>query len=87
MYPSYIPKGISFIKILGGISKTLNVAGQLIPLYNQAKPVISNAKNILGVLKNFNDSKVDTKDTPKNVVINSEKKENSSNANNPTFFI
>lgn len=43
--------GLSFTKVLSGISKTLNVAGQVIPLYKEAKPMINNAKTIFGVLK------------------------------------
>ena len=31
--------GLSFTKILSGISKTLNVANQVIPLYKEAKPI------------------------------------------------
>lgn len=85
---SMIPRTFSFTKVLGGLSKTLNVANQLIPLYNQAKPLISNARNILGVLKEFNDNP-----TPKkNNIIETtnyeiKKEEKSSNFNNPTFFI
>ncbi len=48
--------GLSFTKILSGISKTLNVANQVIPLYKEAKPMINNAKTILGVLKELNPS-------------------------------
>lgn len=83
-----VPRAFSFTKILGGISKTLNVANQLIPLYNQAKPIISNARNILGVLKEFN-----SKDSVsnKNIIESNDyqikKEDNSSNSNNPTFFI
>ena len=52
MFGTGIPtKSFSLIKILGGISKTLNVANQIIPIYNQAKPMISNARNLLGTLK------------------------------------
>ena len=47
MFGYQIPtKTFSLVKVLGGLSKTLNVANQLIPLYNQAKPMISNAKNM-----------------------------------------
>ena len=83
-----VPRAFSFTKILGGISKTLNVANQLIPLYNQAKPIISHARNILGVLKEFN-----SKDSVsnKNIIESNDyqikKEDNSSNSNNPTFFI
>lgn len=92
MFGSQIPtKALSFTKIIGGISKTLNIANQLIPLYTQAKPLISNARNILGVLKDFNEPTSNKKKT----IITTEdyeiKKdsttESSSDYNNPTFFI
>lgn len=83
-----VPRAFSFTKILGGISKTLNVANQLIPLYNQAKPIISNARNILGVLKEFNSKdSVNNKNTIESNDYQIKKEDNSSNSNNPTFFI
>lgn len=84
-----VPKTFTLTKFLGGISKTLNVANQLIPLYNQARPLISNARNILGVLKTMNTKESGTLA----ITNNSEKKESASdsisytNVNNPTFFI
>jgi len=89
MFGTGIPtKSFSLMKVLGGISKTLNVANQLIPLYNQAKPMISNAKNILGVLKTVNSTPINNKiiETT-NYEIKKEESYNSSNFNNPTFFI
>lgn len=84
-----VPRAFNFTKILGGISKTLNVANQLIPLYNQAKPIISNARNILGVLKEFNSK--DFEESKNNIIESKDykikKEELSSNENNPTFFI
>ncbi len=83
-----VPRAFSFTKILGGISKTLNVANQLIPLYNQAKPIISNARNILGVLKEFNSKdSVNNKNIIESNDYQIKKEDNSSNSNNPTFFI
>lgn len=83
-----MPKTFSFTKILGGISKTLNVANQLIPLYNQAKPIISNARNILGVLKEFNTKDLaESKNTIEAKDYEIKKEDNSSNINAPTFFI
>jgi len=49
-----IKSGLTFSKVLGGISKTLSIANQVIPLYQQAKPMINNAKTIMSVLKDFN---------------------------------
>lgn len=93
MFGYQVPaKSLSLVKVLGGISKTLNVANQLIPIYNQAKPLISNARNILGVLKDFNQPKENSTNNNKVIEttdyeIKKEESINSSNFNNPTFFI
>ncbi len=39
--------------IIGGISKTLNIANQMIPLYKQAKPMIENSSKMLSNLNNI----------------------------------
>ena len=51
-----ITSGLSLTKVISGISKTLNIANQVIPLYQQVKPIISNASSILSVFKEFNSS-------------------------------
>ncbi len=52
MYNTFgLTNGLSLAKVIGGISKTLQIANQVIPLYQKAKPMISNARNIMGVLK------------------------------------
>lgn len=90
-----ITNNLSISKVIKGISKTLNIANQVIPLYQQVKPIINNASSILSVFKEFNsnDNKNTTssssnniKTTPK-VLTNtlSEKKELVANGL-PTFF-
>lgn len=90
-----ITNNLSISKVIKGISKTLNIANQVIPLYQQVKPIINNASSILSVFKEFNsnDDKNTTsnpsnniKTTPK-VLTNtlSEKKELVANGL-PTFF-
>lgn len=54
MFGAPVSSGLTLTKVLGGISKTLNIANQVIPLYQQAKPMIHNAKTILSVLKDVN---------------------------------
>ena len=49
-------RGLSFGKILGGISKTLGVVNQIIPIYKEAKPMINNAKTALSIVKEFGNS-------------------------------
>lgn len=69
----------SITKIIGGLSKTLNVVNQLIPLYNQVKPYLSKANKFMNNINNF--SLTQTTPPKTNQV------ENKQSPNNlPTFF-
>ena len=84
--------GLSLGKVITGISKSLNVVNQLIPLYREVKPVIGNAKTILSTLKEIGNTP--RKSNPeKQVKITenlSQKKDDSISQiisnNNPVFF-
>jgi len=89
---SYVSSGLSLTKVLGGISKTLSIANQVIPLYREAKPMINNAKTILNVLKGLN-----TKTSTQNPVSKTATSKSNytyqapptptlNKTNNPTFF-
>lgn len=85
--------GLTLGKVLSGISKGLSIANQVIPIYQQAKPMISNARKMMAVLK-------DIKDIPSKTVIDTDAKEKNVNPNskkvpemprtlnnsNPVFF-
>ena len=61
---------LTFGKVLGGISKVLNVANQAIPLYQQAKPVFNNAKSAFSLIKEFrNDDKKESKNNKSNEIL------------------
>ena len=79
--------GLSFTKVLSGISKTLNVANQVIPIYKEAKPMINNVKTILGTLREFGKEKGTTNTN----TVNTTKKDTTINQvisnNNPKFFL
>ncbi len=90
--PRTLLSGLSFGKVLGGISKTLGVVNQIIPLYKEAKPMINNARTALNIIKDFGTSttnKVMT-NTEKNLKPIKEKIKSVSNNVNiqkgPTFF-
>lgn len=79
-------------KFLTGISKTLNIANQIIPIYQDTKPLVKNFKNIYSLFKNNNDrsikkenfqseTKPNLKITPKKETIHSQEQ------NGPRFFI
>ncbi len=85
-----LTRSLSFGKILGGLSKTLNIANQIIPLYLKAKPMIKNANKTLGMLKELtkpaeNKPSVtpNPTKTPTQIIENAIKKAE----NNPTFFL
>lgn len=85
--------GLSFTKVLSGISKTLNVAGQVISLYKEAKPMINNAKTIFGVLKEVGkgNSKETNKTTTSSIKKEVQKKDTATiktvSNNTPKFFL
>lgn len=51
-----VTSGLTLGKVLTGISKGLTIANQVIPLYQQAKPMINNARKVMSVLKEMNTS-------------------------------
>lgn len=88
MYGDVPTSGLTIGKVFSGISKSLNVVNQLIPIYREVKPVIGNAKNILNVFKEFNDN---SSKKGKNITTIIKKKDTlnieSTSNNNPVFFI
>ncbi len=83
MFPGKITTGLSFAKILGGLSKALSVANQIIPIYNKAKPMIGNSKKILNILKGFSS---ENNLPSKTLVQNNEIKKTDNYSNLPVFF-
>ena len=84
---------LSFGKVIGGLSKTLGVVNQIIPIYKEAQPIINNAKNAFGIIKEFKNTATNKiiNNTEKNIKpikekINAIKSANFSNYNGPTFF-
>ena len=89
MYPGNF-NGLTFCKIIGGISKTLNIVNQAIPLYKQVRPLINNASSILSIFKEFNKPDTVTNSKEKSIAISNtlplKTKITSISTNNPTFF-
>lgn len=81
----------TFSSILGGTQKVLNVANQAIPLIQQVKPMVGNAKTMFKVMNEFKKTDIPNSSNNKSNVNNTsnEISENDviSNTNNPTFFI
>ena len=94
MFPES-PNGFSFLKIISGLSKSLNVAKQIIPIYEGAKPMVQNAQKAFSLLKNVNInslvSKMNNVNNSKQIkkIDTSAKKttlQKSSHTANPVFF-
>ncbi len=84
--PNQIPRTFGFTKILNGINRSLNFANQVIPIYEQAKPLLSNARGMMRMLKEFAHSdipikKENTLPNKKNTPIKT-----ITNMSNPVFF-
>ncbi|MCM1053775.1 MAG: hypothetical protein NC483_07380 [Ruminococcus sp.] len=97
MFGAPVNSGLTLGKVVSGLSKTLSIANQVIPLYREAKPMINNAKTILSVLKGMNNTN-NTNGTNNNIVAktnnkaltntnNTTSKPIRTNYNNPTFFL
>lgn len=77
----------SITKIISGLSKTLNIVNQLIPLYNQVKPYMGKANNFINNINNINN--INTINTTNNnkYLKNTIEPDKSTHQNNlPTFF-
>lgn len=85
--------GITFSSILGGTQKVLNVANQAIPLIQQVRPMMGNAKTVFKVMNEFKKTDTNSKinrSIERNKIIHEEKNVenyNKENNSNPTFFI
>ena len=87
---------LSLGKVLNGISRTLSIANQVIPLYQQVKPMIGSARKVMSILKDLNKPSTSTTTTTinsrttnnKEQTINTSKKKNSNHAisSQPVFF-
>ena len=90
MFGNPYGSGLSFTKIISGISKTLNVANQVIPIYREAKPMINNAKTIFSALKEFGKTSSNTTSTNINSEAKKEIKKDTAlkvvSSNAPKFF-
>ena len=82
----------SLTRVLGGISKGLSIANQVIPLYQQAKPMIQNARKVISVLGELNKSNNNSNNTNNNkttVEVTSKEKTETFKvqpSNSPVFF-
>lgn len=57
--------GFSMLNILNGLSRTLNFANQMIPIYKQLKPIIANSGKVFSTLKSLNINNLTSNKIPK----------------------
>ena len=76
-------KVLSFSRIISGISKSLNLVSQIIPIYEKAKPLISNTKKAISSIKSVN---IPPKMQVKSITNKSYAPSVNTDYNNPTFF-
>lgn len=74
---------ISLLKIINGLSKTINIANQMLPLYNQIKPIITSSSKMLSNINNSTKIETPKQITKKDTLVEVNQKKNSSL---PTFF-
>lgn len=93
MYGNNMGSTLSLSKIIGGLSKTLNIVNQAIPLYNELRPILSNASGILSVFKEMNkpnpsknNGSSNLKAIDTNIVETKKTKETPLSTNTLTFF-
>lgn len=86
--PNMVQNGLTLTRVLGGISRTLSIANQIIPIYEQAKPMIGNARKMMNVLREFTASNNETPKPKQTIDVTPEKKNttNSILSNSPQFF-
>lgn len=90
MFPNPVRSGLTLTKVIGGMSKTLNVVNQLLPLYKEAKPMLSNAQNAFKIAKEFMtpNTTVSVKSKSKTAPSLQTKNETSlQTSNRPVFFV
>lgn len=82
----YGTNSLSLSKVLSGLSKGLGIVNQAIPIYKEVKPMVSNARKVLSVVKEINKPSNNSKIIdiePKKVVT---EKVTPHNSNTPVFF-
>ena len=92
MFGTNVTSGFTLTKVLGGISRGLSIANQVIPLYQQVKPMVQSAKKVIGVLGELNKTNNNNSNSSNNkttVEVTSKEKTEPiriQSTNNPVFF-
>lgn len=83
---------LSLLKIIGGLNKSLSIARQVVPLYKQVKPILSNSAAFLSKFtanstsSNTSSNIKNSNKTNSNVEKSMEQPTIKSSGSNPVFF-
>jgi hypothetical protein len=80
-----LTRGLTLTRIISGLSKTLKIANQIIPLYEKAKPALTNAQKLFKTFKEITSSNATNENNNDTKLIT--KKEEPSIKASPTFFL
>lgn len=81
--------GISLLRILGGISKSLGIAREIMPIYKEIKPLIQKFPQLLDRVNSIKNYTVSENDSVLHKITNLDANPSilsNSNKNNPSFF-
>lgn len=81
--PNTLRTTLTLPKVLSTISQGLNIANKAIPIYKEIKPVVTNAKKLMVIAKEFRNVKSPSSDKKQ---IKKEVITNTTSYNNPIFF-
>ena len=86
MFSNVIGTGLTLTKVISGLSKTVNIVKEVIPIYENVKPMLGKTKKIFKYVQNGNNIVLKNS----NNILNRQIKKTTSTAsnliNNPTFF-
>lgn len=76
--------GISIVRILGSLSKTVGIVRQFAPIYKDIKPLLKKAPILFEKINSLRNTTYNIKNYDYQDITN--KTEENNNANGPTFF-
>ena len=86
MFSNVVGTGLTLTKVISGLSKTVNIVKEVIPIYENVKPMLVNTKKIFKYFQNGNNIVLKNSNNILNRQIKKTTSTTSNLINNPTFF-
>ena len=86
MFSNIVGTGLTLAKVISGLSKTVNIVKEVIPIYENVKPMLGNTKKIFKYFQNGNNLVLKNSNNIINKKIKKTTRTTSNLINNPTFF-